>query len=235
MADNEKNDSGPDALSRAASAANHLKGAVKTGKAAAGAAKGAAGPFGWALLAIENRKVIANVLIVMTAFLLLPVIILEMLPGVLFDGFGTNEEKNNETVEKAVFDDITVIMENFDSASRVVDEVMSSAHDSAVRKAYQDFASYGPDDEMLIIDDTSTDPYDAGMIVCDYSAVTDFNNEINPDTMREKLEEGSDKYYYLTISEEPGTKERRILQQDSSYAIVSYPYVTVTYTVTYIR
>ena len=132
MADNEKNDSGLDALSRAASAANHLKGAVKTGKAAAGAAKGAAGPAGWALFAVENRKVIAKVAIVMVAFLLLPVIVIEMLPSVIFGGFGTSDESNNEAAEKAVFDDVEVVFENFDRATEMVDSVMLSAHDRTV-------------------------------------------------------------------------------------------------------
>ena len=234
MADNEKNDSGLDAFARAASAASHMRGAAKTGKAAAGAAKGAAGPARWALFAVENRKVIAKVAIVMVAFLLLPVIIIEMLPSVIFGGFGTSDESKNEAAEKAVFDDVEVVFENFDRATEMVDSVMLSAHDRTVQKAYQDFMRYSPDDEMILMDHTSSDDYDADRLVCDYSATTDFKEEINLDTMREKLEEGADHYYFLIITENPGEKERMVLQEDGSHTTVRYPYVTVTYAVTYI-
>ena len=57
-----------------AQAANIAKGALKTGKALAGASKGAAfGPYGMAAgLAWEGRKVIAKAAIVFAALLLLP-------------------------------------------------------------------------------------------------------------------------------------------------------------------
>lgn len=57
---NEKNNPSP--LSHAASAAGLAKGAVKTGKAVAGAAKGAAaGPYGMAAAGLwENRKLVGK-------------------------------------------------------------------------------------------------------------------------------------------------------------------------------
>ena len=236
MADNEeKGNHGIDMMTRAASTANYIKGAAKTGKQVAGAAKGASGPVGWALLAVENRKLLVKITIVLVAFfLLIPVVIIEMLPGVIFGGFGTSDETHNDEVEKAVFDDVEVVFENFDRAIEVVDSVMMSAHEKAVQKAYMDFMRYGPDDEMILIDHTSSDDYDSGKMVCDYSATTDFKEEINLDTMREKLEEGSEHYYFLIITEYPGEKERLVLLEDGSYTTVRYPYVTVTYAVTYI-
>ena len=69
-------------LEHTAQAAGAVKGAIKAGKALAGASKGAAfGPYGMAAgLAWEGRKVIAKVAIVLGALLLLPVMILMMLP-----------------------------------------------------------------------------------------------------------------------------------------------------------
>ena len=65
-------------LEHTAQAAGAVKGAIKAGKALAGASKGAAfGPYGMAAgLAWEGRKVIAKVVIVLVALLLLPVMIL---------------------------------------------------------------------------------------------------------------------------------------------------------------
>ena len=80
-------------LEHTAQAAGAVKGAIKAGKALAGASKGAAfGPYGMAAgLAWEGRKVIAKVVIVLVALLLLPVMILMMLPSMLFGGLGSGD------------------------------------------------------------------------------------------------------------------------------------------------
>ena len=81
---NEKNNPSP--LSHAASAAGLAKGAVKTGKAVAGAAKGAAaGPYGMAAAGLwENRKLVGKIIAALAALLMLPVLFLLMLPSLIF-------------------------------------------------------------------------------------------------------------------------------------------------------
>ena len=67
-----------------ASVAHAARGAVKTGRAVAGAAKGAAvgGPYGAAAGALwEGRKHIGKVIAAITALLMLPVLYVVMLPG----------------------------------------------------------------------------------------------------------------------------------------------------------
>ncbi|MBQ3258352.1 MAG: hypothetical protein IJA67_13235, partial [Oscillospiraceae bacterium] len=82
MADNQQGNEGKSAVDRATQVAGAVKGAVKAGKAIAGAAKGAAsGPVGWALFAVENRKTIAKIIIVLVALFLLPVMLIMMLPA----------------------------------------------------------------------------------------------------------------------------------------------------------
>lgn len=64
-------------------------GAVKTGKALAGAAKGAAvgGPYGAAAIALwQNRKTIVKILVAVGFLLFLPILFLLMLPSMIFGG-----------------------------------------------------------------------------------------------------------------------------------------------------
>ena len=86
MAENKQNPAS-EPLQKGAQAANMVRGAVKAGKAIAGAAKGAAagGPYG-AIIAFawENRKLIAKITISATALILFPIIMLCMLPSVIF-------------------------------------------------------------------------------------------------------------------------------------------------------
>lgn len=75
MAETEKHPAA-EALETGAQAAQFVRGAVKTGKALAGAAKGAAagGPYGAVLgFAWENRKLVGNIIIAAIALLMLPI------------------------------------------------------------------------------------------------------------------------------------------------------------------
>ena len=74
---------------KGAQAANAVRGAVKTGKAIAGAAKGAAagGPYGAvAGLVWGNRHLIGKIILVVVAIFLLPILFILMLPSLIFGG-----------------------------------------------------------------------------------------------------------------------------------------------------
>lgn len=91
MADNSRPVAEP--LQKGAQAAQAVRGAVKTGKAIAGAAKGAAAGGVWGAVAgfaWENRKFVGKVIIAATAVLMIPILILCMLPGIIFGGFGNS-------------------------------------------------------------------------------------------------------------------------------------------------
>ena len=121
-------------LEHTAQAAGAVKGAIKAGKALAGASKGAAfGPYGMAAgLAWEGRKVIAKVVIVLVALLLLPVMILMMLPSMLFGGLGGGDTAetvddavwDESIVEEALMNDYSVVTEHYEEACTAVDTVM---------------------------------------------------------------------------------------------------------------
>ena len=81
MAENNRPAAEP--LQKGAQAAQMVRGAVKTGKAIAGAAKGAAagGPYGAADGFVwENRKVIGKIIIAVIAFMMIPIMLICMLP-----------------------------------------------------------------------------------------------------------------------------------------------------------
>ena len=161
MADNHEKSG----LEHTAQAAGAVRGAMKAGKALAGASKGAAfGPYGMAAgLAWEGRKVIGKVILAVIAFLLLPVVLLMMLPGALFGGSDADDPLNpsaedavwNESaVEEILFDDYGAVSETFTDACDAVDSVMQSAYEQVLLDIRTDFASYGEGFTMML-----TDPY----------------------------------------------------------------------------
>ena len=96
------------ALSMTASAAGTARSALKTGKAGAGAARGAAaGPYGMLAAGLwENRKVAGKVLAASAALLMLPVLFIMMLPALIFGNLGLDDATGD------ALNDNSVIMEN---------------------------------------------------------------------------------------------------------------------------
>lgn len=84
--ENERRNGLSEGLETGRAAAHLIRGAMKTGKAVSGAAKGAAaGPYGAAVGALwTNRKLLGKVLAAVAVLLLLPVLIILMLPSLIF-------------------------------------------------------------------------------------------------------------------------------------------------------
>lgn len=78
-----------DVVQKGMQTANTVRGAVKTGKAIAAAAKGGAAG-GWigavAAFAWENRRLVAAIIVGLIVILLIPVVIVSMLPTLIFGG-----------------------------------------------------------------------------------------------------------------------------------------------------
>lgn len=232
-------------LEHAAQAAGAVKGAIKAGKALAGASKGAAfGPYGLAAgLAWEGRKVIGKVIIVVVALLLLPVMILMMLPSMLFGGLGGGEAA--ETVDDAVWDesiveealvnDYSVVTEHYEEACTAVDTVMQNAHADVLAEIQADFAGYGANDTMSLNDPYSASlPHDSTRIICEYSALTDFEKTIKANDLTKKLTEYSDNFFFYMVVEEAKTKTSYVPNEDGTYTVTETPYTHVNYTVIYL-
>ena len=111
MAEEKNNKS--NAVAKGAQAASAVRGAVKTGKAIAAAAKGAAagGPYGAvAGLIWENRHLVGKIILVVLAIFLLPVLFILMLPSLIFGGLKDAFSPNNPTVP--ILNDSAAITEN---------------------------------------------------------------------------------------------------------------------------
>ena len=126
MADNSRPVAEP--LQKSAQAAQAVRGAVKTGKAIAGAAKGAAAGGVWGAVAgfaWENRKFVGKVIIAATAVLMIPILILCMLPGIIFGGFGNSRSPADP--DTPIMNSSAVIDSNLSEISTAVSRVLSEA------------------------------------------------------------------------------------------------------------
>ena len=225
-----------------AQAANIAKGALKTGKTLAGASKGAAfGPYGMAAgLAWEGRKVIVKVAVVLVALLLLPVMILMMLPSMLFGGGDTSETVDDAVwdesiVEEALVNDYSVVTEHYAEACTAVDTVMQNAHADVLAEIQADFGEYGADDTMSLNDPYSASlPHDSTRIICEYSALTDFEKTIKVNDLTKKLTDFSDNFFFYMVVEEAKTKTTYVSNEDGTYTATETPYTHVNYTVIYL-
>ena len=140
MAEEKNNQS--NLAAKSAQAANAVRGAVKTGKAIAGAAKGAAagGPYGAvAGLVWGNRHLIGKIILVVVAIFLLPILFILMLPALIFGGLVDAFTPDDPTVP--VLNDSAYITENMTSITNSVSDVLSEALEDVLKEIEDDFLS----------------------------------------------------------------------------------------------
>ena len=140
-------------------AASFARGAVKTGKAVAGAAKGAAvgGPYGAAAGALwAGKKKVGKVAAAMAALLLLPVLFLAMLPGLLYDGFLSCFSPSEP--DTPILNSSAAITENANIITFTINSVLSEALEETQAEMEADFASSGADGMEVV------NPYAAGLV-----------------------------------------------------------------------
>ena len=225
MADNHEKSG----LEHTAQAAGAVRGAMKAGKALAGASKGAAfGPYGMAAgLTWEGRKVIGKVILAVIAFLLLPVVLLMMLPGALFGGSDADDPLNpsaedavwNESaVEEILFDDYGAVSETFNDACDAVDSVMQSAYEQVLLDIRTDFASYGEGYTMDLTDPYTEElPHDSTRIICEYSVLTDMEKELNITELTKKLSGYKENFFFYMVVENGTEIEYTVIYLGDEY------------------
>ena len=225
MADNHEKSG----LEHTAQAAGAVRGAMKAGKALAGASKGAAfGPYGMAAgLAWEGRKVIGKVILAVIAFLLLPVVLLMMLPGALFGGSDADDPLNpgaenavwdESAVEEILFDNYGTVSETFTDACDAVDDVMQSAYEQVLMDIRTDFASYGEGFTMMLTDPYTEElPHDSTRIICEYSVLTDMEEELNITELMKKLSEYKENFFFYMVVENGTEIEYTVIYLGDEY------------------
>ena len=196
----ENNNPASEPLQKSAQAASAVRGAVKTGKAIAAAAKGASagGLYGAiAAFAWENRGLILKITIAATAVLLIPVIIICMLPSVIWGGFKDAFSPNNPDVP--ILNDSTVITTNLSDISSSIGTIMSEAMADMLTQIDLDFGNSSATHKEIINPYDSTTNYSTASFVSQYSASknTDYQSVSIPD-MERVLRDNKDKLYSYT-------------------------------------
>ncbi len=201
------NDQEKSGLSQAASAAQTIHGAIKTGKAIASAAKGAAvgGPYGAAAgLVLGARQHAGKILAAAAVLLMLPVLFILMLPSLIFGGL-TN---SGAQAGQPILNDNPAIVQNMNDISFAVNEVLGEGITDAETRIAKDFATTGGDNYEIV------NPYAADMtsntnsFIAQYCAAKgqDWEN-ISRSNLQAILRQGKDKLYSYTRTSETRTVE----------------------------
>lgn len=216
MAEEKNNKS--NAVAKGAQAASAVRGAVKTGKAIAAAAKGAAagGPYGAvAGLIWENRHLVGKIILVVLAIFLLPVLFILMLPSLIFGGLKDAFSPNNPTVP--ILNDNAAITENMNTITNSVSGVLSEALEDVLAEIEQDFAESGADQREIINPHENAPAYNANAFVSQFCASKnkDFAS-IAFDDMESTLRNAKGELYSYTKKEEERTRVEVTVTVDAS-------------------
>lgn len=205
MADNSRPVAEP--LQKSAQAAQAVRGAVKTGKAIAGAAKGAAAGGVWGAVAgfaWENRKFVGKVIIAATAVLMIPILILCMLPGIIFGGFGNSHSPADP--DTPIMNSSAAIDSNLVEISTAVSCVLSEALTDTLTAIENDYAACTADGKEVINPYESSPNFNANLFVGQYCAAKNEDYAaVSVSDMESMLRSGKDKLYSYTKKEEERT------------------------------
>lgn len=193
----EEQDSRHSPLSQATSAANTVKGAVKTGKAVANAIRGAsAGPYGILAAGLwENRRSIAAIIVVCLFLLILPVL---LLPPLIFSNRGLHDTPTN------VMNDNALISENIKETEIEIETILQNKHDALIDEIEREAQKLGENEEYSITDSfIDKIIFESTLIISQFCASQEDYRKINLDTLKHLLNDKTDKIftYHVDISE----------------------------------
>jgi len=180
MNEKEKNPAA-EVLEKSAQAAHKIKGAVKTGKAIAGTAKGAAagGPYGAiAAFAWENRALIAKIIAATCLVLAIPILFIIMLPSLIFGDI-------SDVNPSDVMNNDAMIVSNISVAENTVNDCIQAAHRDVLDRISWDI-SVLPEGSNTRIEDSFTSDiiFNTNDIIAQYCASKDKWNEINVNDLK---------------------------------------------------
>lgn len=231
MAENNRPVAEP--LQKTMQAAQAVRGAVKTGKAIAAAAKGAAAGGVWGAIgafAWENRKFLTKVLIAATAVLMIPIIILCMLPSVIFGGFGDTYSPADP--DTPILNSSIAVDSNLTQISTTVSTVLSERMTEVLQAIEDDYANCTADGKEIINPHESAPNFNANLFVGQYCAAKNADyTTVSVADMESMLRQGKDKLYSYTKKEEQRSVET-ITETVTVDASTGEETVTQTVTVT---
>lgn len=217
-----------------------VRGAVKTGKAIAGAAKGAAagGPYGAvAGFAWGNRKVIGKIAIAAVALLMLPILFICMLPSLIFGGLTQAFSPDNPEVP--ILNDSAAITTNLTDISNSISTVLSESMTDILAQIDTDFASSGAEQKEIVNPHENSPNYNANSFVSQYCASKDEDFEsVSISDMENLLRQNKDKLYSYSrkLEDRTSTVETVTVNAETDEETVTETTVTekwAVYTVAY--
>ena len=216
-------------LEQTAGMAHTIHGAIKTGKAIAGAAKGAAagGPYGAVAGAVWGaRKHIGTIAIVVIVILLLPVLFILMLPSIIFGGlFGGSADPSAEPI----MNNNAAIIENTNEIAFAINQILGEGIDDVEQRIADDFSQTGGDNYEIV------NPYADDMVsntnafIGQYCAAKDEDWEnISLDDLEQTLRaEVSDLYIFSRTSETRTVPDDPETEADESGTETWYIYTII--------
>lgn len=192
------------ALDQGASAANALQGAMKAGKAIAGAAKGAAaGPYGAVAAAVvQNRHLLAKGCAITTFLLLLPLLFILLLPAIIFGSIVSIFD----STQPPVMNDNVAIVENITGIRDGLDGIVNEALDEVLREIDQDFLDSTGDVKHVENPCEATGVrgmVDSLEIICQYCASKNLDyTAISQGDLENMFRQAKDRFFSWTKREE---------------------------------
>lgn len=211
----ENRSSASEALEKGANTAQAIRGAVKTGKAIAGIAKGAAagGPYGAVAGALwSNRKTVIKIVLAAAFILLLPVLFILMLPGLIFGGFGSGNAADSS--QTPVLNNDAVVVENVNNISFTISSILGEGLDDVLARIDDDFSASGGDEKEVINPYAGNLVYSTNLIICQYCAAKEKDYQsITVSDMEQILRGAKEQLYSFTRTEE--TRESTSVDPDT--------------------
>lgn len=187
-----------DVVQKGMQTASTVRGAVKTGKAIAAAAKGGAAG-GWvgavAAFAWENRRLVAAIIVGVIVILLIPVVIISMLPTLIFGG--TNNTYSPTDADNPILNNPTVISENMENITASLEGVLTESLNEMLTQIEQDKATLSADANVEIVYPIiAEENYNKSLLISQYCASKNQDhNNISVSDFKNTLEQHKGKLY----------------------------------------
>ena len=213
MAEEQKNNQSS-ALEQGANAAHTIQAAVKTGKAIANASKGAAvaGPYGAATGALWGaRKHVGKIILAIIALFLLPVLVIMMLPGLIFGGFGSASSSFDS--DKPILNSETAIVSNANEITFTINSILGEGIADVEKRIKKDFKKAGCDCMEILNPYENNPTFNANLFISQYCAYKNDNFKgISLADMEQILRDNVDYLYSYTWIEE--FRERPMTEEE---------------------
>ena len=187
-----------------AHAGGAVRGAIKTGKAVSGAAKGAAaaGPYGAAAATLwTHRKAVAAII---AGLLVLPVLFIMLLPSMIFGGLTKAGVEGSP--DTPILNDNAAVVENINQISQAISDLLEEGQEDVRTRIDADFTASGADQKEIINPYESSPTYNANRFIAMYCAAKNQDyTSISLKDMEDIIRKAKDALYTFTSTEESRT------------------------------